>query len=109
MWFWYTIVSRARVSSHKVLNALFTVCYALNQYNDRCVCPPPPFGCPCVYINNTLKRFFCLARQWFVEPCALFLPYTLDHLITPTHTVSIPHAVSVQVPVCDHGFTPEDE
>ena len=31
---------------------------AANQYNDRWVCPPPPFGCLCVYINNTLKHFF---------------------------------------------------
>ena len=28
-------------------------------YNDRWVWPPPPFGCLCVYINNTLTLFFC--------------------------------------------------
>ena len=42
-----------------------------NKYNDRWVWPPPPFGCPCVYINNTQNPKFAPGRLWRNKRCRI--------------------------------------
>ena len=40
------------------------IAHRSNQYNDRWVWPPPPFGCPYVYINNLGARTLFFLTRW---------------------------------------------